>query len=171
MAVATSSAAPPPLGPAVEARAVEVRKHGLSEIVRRTAVRRFAPGFAERDPDAYVASLLMLSTMKPEGYAACCEALAAHDARQLLPRIAAPTLILAGEHDQVTPPSLVRKMAALVPDAKMRVIQGAGHLASVEKPLTFNTLIATHLEDYRREQPAPFRPAARPSGPSAGTGS
>lgn len=46
-------------------RALYVRTHGLIEIVRRTADRRFAPGFARRAPDVYTSSLLTLSTMNP----------------------------------------------------------------------------------------------------------
>ncbi|MEV5835488.1 alpha/beta fold hydrolase [Nocardia sp. NPDC052112] len=126
-------------------RALTVRTRGLSEIVQRTAGRRFAPGFAEREPDAYARSLLTLSTMNPKGYAACCEALATHNARPLLPHITAPALILAGELDQVTPAALVQEMTKLIPDSTLRVINGAGHLVNVEKPRVFNAVVADHL--------------------------
>ncbi|MCP2321240.1 3-oxoadipate enol-lactonase / 4-carboxymuconolactone decarboxylase [Nocardia amikacinitolerans] len=129
------------------ARARLVRTHGLSEIVRRSALRRFAPGFDDREPDTYAASLLMLSTMSPHGYAACCEALATHDAERLLPDIAVPTLVLAGERDQVTPPELVREMARAIPGSTLRLITGCGHLANVEKPVPFTTLVREHFTD------------------------
>jgi 3-oxoadipate enol-lactonase len=89
-------------------RAAHVRAEGLAEIVRLTAGRRFSPGFAEREPDTYAVSLAMLATMSPEGYAACCDALVTYDARTLLPRITTPTLVIAGELDQVTPPRCAR---------------------------------------------------------------
>ncbi|WP_433634865.1 alpha/beta fold hydrolase [Nocardia sp. CA-120079] len=133
-------------------RALTVRTRGLSEIVQRTAVRRFAPGFAEREPETYAQSLLMLSTMNPKGYAACCEALATHNARPLLPHITAPALILAGEFDEVTPPALVREMTKLIPDSTLRVIHRAAHLVNVEKPLVFNALVTDHFASSRQQQ-------------------
>ncbi|MFE2996707.1 alpha/beta fold hydrolase [Nocardia sp. NPDC059246] len=142
-------------------RAEEVRKRGLTGVLQRTALRRFAPGFDLREPEAYAASLLMLATMDPLGYAACCDALATHDAGALLPRITAPTLILAGELDHVTPPALVREMHALVSDSELRLIRGCGHLANIEKPLEFNTLVDTHLANSIGSQEASFRPAER----------
>ncbi|WP_433622229.1 alpha/beta fold hydrolase [Nocardia sp. CA-120079] len=135
------------------ARSRVVRTHGLSEIVRVTAARRFAPGFAEREPDTYAASLLMLATMSPRGYAACCDALATHDAEELLPAITAPSLILAGELDQVTSPSLVREMTLAIPGSTWGSIADCGHLANVEKPVLFNASVAEHLAKHRRPQP------------------
>ncbi|WP_063043879.1 alpha/beta fold hydrolase [Nocardia pseudovaccinii] len=135
-----------------QARSRVVRTHGLSEIVRLTAARRFAPGFAEREPDTYATSLLMLSTMSPDGYAACCDALATHDAESLLLNITAPTLILAGEQDQVTPPSLAREMALAIPGSTFRSIAECGHLANVEKPGPFNMLVGEHLTNHLRPQ-------------------
>ncbi|MFI6958563.1 alpha/beta fold hydrolase [Nocardia sp. NPDC050408] len=145
-------------------RALYVRTHGLIEIVRRTADRRFAPGFARRAPDVYTSSLLTLSTMNPAGYAACCEALAAHNAAILLPRITAPTLVLAGELDRVTPPSLVRGVAEAVPGAILRTLVGCGHLANVEDPQEFNALVGAHLENSIRRFGRAYRTAEQLTG-------
>ncbi|WP_433566687.1 alpha/beta fold hydrolase [Nocardia sp. CA-151230] len=142
-------------------RAQEVRKRGLTGVVQRTVLRRFAPGFDRREPQAYAASLLMLSTMDPMGYAACCDALSTHDAEALLSRITAPTLVLAGELDHVTPPALVREIHTLVPNSEFRLIRGCGHLANIEKPQAFNTLVDTHLANSIGSQETSFRPAKR----------
>jgi pimeloyl-ACP methyl ester carboxylesterase len=83
--------------------------------------------------------------MSPEGYAACCDALATYDARALLPRVTTPTLVIAGELDQVTPPRLAEQIAALVPGARLQVIDGAAHLVNVEQPEAFNAMVDQHL--------------------------
>lgn len=56
------------------------------------------------------------------------------DSRPLLPRIAAPTLVLVGEADQVTPPPLAAEMAASIPNARHVIVPGAGHLSPMEQP-------------------------------------
>jgi 3-oxoadipate enol-lactonase/4-carboxymuconolactone decarboxylase len=56
------------------------------------------------------------------------------DLRDDLARIAVPTLVVAGENDQATPPEQSRAMAAAIPHAQLVVIPGAPHLASVEQP-------------------------------------
>ena len=51
---------------------------------------------------AFVATLEQ--DVDPEGYAGCCEAIAAMDLRPALPAITAPTLVIAGREDPATPP-------------------------------------------------------------------
>jgi pimeloyl-ACP methyl ester carboxylesterase len=45
-----------------------------------------------------------------------------------LERIAAPTTIVAGSRDIVVPPSSVRRLAAQIPSARLKLIERAGHL-------------------------------------------
>lgn len=59
-----------------------------------------------------------------------------HDSTACLARIAAPTLVLCGEHDESTP-AANRDHAALVPGARLEVFEGASHLASLEQPERF----------------------------------
>jgi pimeloyl-ACP methyl ester carboxylesterase len=44
-----------------------------------------------------------LAAMRPEGYAGCCEAIAAMDLRPRLAAITAPTLVIAADQDPATP--------------------------------------------------------------------
>jgi pimeloyl-ACP methyl ester carboxylesterase len=51
----------------------------------------------------------------------------AHDAWEALPRIQAPTLVLHGEDDRVTPPVNAGLIASRVPNARAEIIPGARH--------------------------------------------
>jgi pimeloyl-ACP methyl ester carboxylesterase len=51
------------------------------------------------------------------------------DVRDLLPRIAAPTLLIWGELDDSTPLADGQIMEALIPDAGLVVFPSAGHFA------------------------------------------
>ena len=122
------------------ARAATVRADGLAAIVDAVLARWFTPSFGE--VPAY--RELFLST-DAEGYARCCEALAAFDVRDELSSIGAPTLLIAGADDPTTPPAAVEAIAHAVPNARFAVIPGAAHLANVERPDDFNRLLEEHL--------------------------
>ena len=51
------------------------------------------------------------------------------DSRLLLRAIAAPTLVLVGDHDALTPPDLAREMTAFGHDGERRPFDAVGHLA------------------------------------------
>lgn len=55
------------------------------------------------------------------------EILRTADLREGLPGITAPTLVIAGEHDRITPAEAGRQLAARLPAARFREIAKAGH--------------------------------------------
>jgi pimeloyl-ACP methyl ester carboxylesterase len=65
--------------------------------------------------------------------------------RDDLPRITAPTLVIAAEHDQSTPPELSRQIAQRIPGADVVVIPGTAHIANIEKPEIVANLILNHM--------------------------
>jgi pimeloyl-ACP methyl ester carboxylesterase len=56
------------------------------------------------------------------------------DSRPGLAAIACPTLVLVGEDDQLTPPTLAREMAAGIRGARLVVVPECGHLSTLERP-------------------------------------
>jgi pimeloyl-ACP methyl ester carboxylesterase len=63
------------------------------------------------------------------------------DSRPTLATIACPTLILCGEADQVTPLAWSEEMAAGIAGARLVTIEGAGHMAPLEKPDAFHAAL------------------------------
>jgi len=61
--------------------------------------------------------------------------------------IAEPALVLCGTEDNVTPPALSRELANLIPRASLTLIEGAGHIANLEKPHEFNRLVDEFLRE------------------------
>jgi 3-oxoadipate enol-lactonase len=77
------------------------------------------------------------STADPRGYANACAAMAALNAAPLdteLPRITAPTLIVASDRDQHCPPRAAEIIAAGVAGSRLEIVEGAGHPIPVERP-------------------------------------
>ncbi len=59
------------------------------------------------------------------------------DSTAVLAGAAVPVLVVVGERDAVTPPSVAREMAAVAPEAELVELPGAGHLAPAEDPAGF----------------------------------
>ena len=76
-----------------------------------------------------------------EGFRAQVDACDAHDTADRLSRIAAPTLVLAGELDIVLPPRLSRSVAAGIPNARFEVMAGEAHQPFQEVPDEFNARV------------------------------
>jgi pimeloyl-ACP methyl ester carboxylesterase len=57
-----------------------------------------------------------------------------HDRARQLHRIRAPTLVLHGEFDAISPVANARQLAAGIPDSELQLIAGAGHAFPLEAP-------------------------------------
>ena len=58
-----------------------------------------------------------------------------------------PALVLCGREDALCPPARHELMAGLVPGARLSVIEGAGHLPTLEQPETTTRALADWLAD------------------------
>jgi protocatechuate 4,5-dioxygenase alpha subunit len=56
------------------------------------------------------------------------------DARDLLPTIRCPVLVLVGRQDRWSPLAQHQEMTALIPNAELVVIENSGHMSPVEQP-------------------------------------
>jgi pimeloyl-ACP methyl ester carboxylesterase len=65
-----------------------------------------------------------------------------------LETIAVPTLLLTGDADLYTPPSVLRLVAARFPNAESVVIPECGHSAFWEQPEAFNTAVLDFLAKH-----------------------
>ena len=67
------------------------------------------------------------------------------DANPGLAAISAPTLVIVGEHDALTPPLAAANLAAQIRGSGLIHIAGAGHLSNMERPEEFTELLQRHL--------------------------
>jgi pimeloyl-ACP methyl ester carboxylesterase len=54
-------------------------------------------------------------------------------------KIKIPTLIICGAEDKMTPLDFSRQLATGISGATLEIIEGAGHMAMLERPAEFNT--------------------------------
>ena len=121
-------------------RARLVRSEGMEQVADAAMERWFTPSF----PDTSRHRDLLAAT-PPEGYAACCDALARWDFRDRLGSIGVPTLVVVGAEDPATPPEDAQTIAAGIPGARLVVVEEAAHLLNVEQPGAFDRAVLDHL--------------------------
>jgi 3-oxoadipate enol-lactonase len=67
------------------------------------------------------------------------------DHRALLAKLNMPVLVIVGDQDILTPPSIAQSMVHSLPQGAMSLIHGAGHLTSMEQPEQVNRAIREWL--------------------------
>lgn len=71
------------------------------------------------------------------------------DIRTQLNYITAPTLVISGTHDKMTPLKYGQFLADNIPNARLAVIDGAGHMLGLEQPPKVATIVANWLDGLR----------------------
>ena len=127
------------------ARADQVRSAGMASIADHVVGRWFTPAFRGRFPSVPASFVAAFLGTEPEGYAGCCEAIAAMDLRPALGSITAPTLVIAGAEDPATPPWHGAVIASGIPNSRLKVIRGASHLANVAAAGEVTAALLGHL--------------------------
>ena len=69
----------------------------------------------------------------------------AHDTLERLPLIAAPTLVVVGDQDILTPAAAARELAEGIRGARLQVLEGGGHLALFEREAAFTDALLAFL--------------------------
>jgi pimeloyl-ACP methyl ester carboxylesterase len=101
------------------------------------------PGLFAGDPPAEFVPLLehMAANVRRESLRTEVLVMAEAGRRELLPRIAVPTLLIWSEQDVRSPLSMARKFEQAIPDARLVVIRDCGHVSNLEQPELFNEAV------------------------------
>jgi len=83
---------------------------------------------------------------RPEGLAAAQRGMAARpDSTEMLAGAACPALVIVGTDDRLSPPDEARGWQERMPDSRLAMIPGAGHLSNIEQPDHFNRIVADFI--------------------------
>jgi 3-oxoadipate enol-lactonase len=123
-----------------------VRQGGIGSIAGALMERWFSRSFRLRSPELVKAMHEKLLATSPEGYIACCEAIRENNQRETAAGIEAPTLVIAGTRDAVTPPAESRFIADRIRHSRYAELD-AGHLSNIERPQEFNKAVDEFLAD------------------------
>ncbi len=83
--------------------------------------------------------------VSPAAYGRQADAVRAFDALDRLGAVKAPTLVLVGDQDVLTPPWASRELAKAIPGARLQVLEGGGHGFFLEIPDKVNQAVLEYL--------------------------
>ncbi len=124
---------------------VEARLAGLRQMLAATDEEfdPTLPGLFAGEPPAEFVPLLeeVAAAVRPRNLEIQLLVMAEADQRDLLPRIAVPTLLVWGELDARSPLDVMRQFEDAIPDSESVVIADCGHVSNLERPHEFNDAV------------------------------
>jgi proline iminopeptidase len=70
-----------------------------------------------------------------------------YDVKPLLPSVTAPTLIVVGRHDWITPVPASETIHRLIPNSRLEIFENSGHSPQLEEPEKFQALVRAFLAE------------------------
>jgi pimeloyl-ACP methyl ester carboxylesterase len=130
--------------------AATVGRLGQSIVADAMVPRLLAPASVATPQRAAVEAALR-DTIRAQPVATIQAALAAlgdrPDMREAMRQVRAPTLLVVGAEDGITPPACLEAAERIMPAARLLVVPGAGHLVPLEAPAVFNAAVVEFLRE------------------------
>lgn len=89
-----------------------------------------------------------MSRLHKASYLKAIVAMTRYEPVAKLTDIHVPSLVICGDEDQLTPPTVARQMASLIPNAELVILEQAGHLSNIEQPAAFNAALLGFLDRH-----------------------
>jgi 3-oxoadipate enol-lactonase len=131
-----------------QGQAIYDRSIAASHDIRALAEARVGALLVSEDPAIRSEVVETMAAIDPEAYRVGARAVWLADQHERAAAIRAPTLVICGEEDAITPPSLSEELVSLIPGSKLQIIPGASHLANLDKPDEFNAAIDGFLATF-----------------------
>ena len=128
----------------LQARLGPLQGRTMAEAAPDMLAGMFEPG---ADPQAMPKAIAATAAVPEPVYRDTLRCLTTFDRRADLPRIAVPTLLIAGERDQAAPLKTMQRMAETIPGSRLVVIPGAGHMLHLERPAEFRAALLPFLAE------------------------
>ncbi|HEY1921989.1 MAG TPA: alpha/beta fold hydrolase [Tepidisphaeraceae bacterium] len=122
------------------------RTGGSSAVAEKMMPRMLAPDTAQSHPQIAAEVRSIMESCPAQTMQHALAAMRDRpDSRPALTRIAAPTLIIVGDSDAITPPAASEEMHKSIPGSTLSIISGAGHMSPMEQPQQVSRAIKQFL--------------------------
>ncbi len=147
---ATRAAGESDEGKAARETAITTAKNnGVNAIADSMLHKMFAPATYASQPDLVHRVQKMMVNTSVNGMVGALEAMRDRpDSTPMLSNIHKPVLILHGEKDQLIPAQKAYELHAAIPGSELVVLENAGHLLNLEKPVEYNQEIRRFLKRF-----------------------
>lgn len=123
-----------------------VKQHGMEGMVEPTVGRWFTADFKAENPKLLDDVRRMIRGTNPLGYYGCIAAFLKLDFSADLKDITVPTLFVSGANDHLGgPPEIMAGLANAVPGARHLSVPNAAHIANIQNPNGFNSILSDFL--------------------------
>jgi 3-oxoadipate enol-lactonase len=130
-----------------EEQAEKILKEGMQSIADDFLKKVLAPATLSERPEMVARVREMITKTDPQGAANALRGMAArHDQTDFLEEILAPTLILVGSEDKLTPPADAELMRREIRGSRLEIIEGASHLSNLEGAAEFSQALRSFLD-------------------------
>ena len=124
-----------------------VRKEGPKAIADQMVPKMLAGDAAGQRPQSAASLRALMEACPPKTIEHALAAMRDRpDRAGELASIEAPTLVIVGESDAITPPDVAEAMARKIPGARLVTIRGAGHMSPMEQPEQVNRAIRSFMD-------------------------
>jgi len=141
----TSSRLPPEVLPVWQERIRTASEQGMEAMVEPTLQRWFTAPYRASHPHVMARIAALIRATPLAGFVGCCHAVPRIDVTARLRGLEMPALILVGDQDGGTPPSMAQEMHEAIAGSRFEVIADASHLSNIEQADRFNALLADFL--------------------------
>lgn len=137
---------------AKQARVQQAEKaltEGMAGIADAMLPKLLTPETVSKRPEIVKRIRDMMLKTKPEGAAAALLGMAERDDQTpLLAKVTAPTLIMVGVEDAITPVADSQKMHAAITNSRFVALENAGHVSNLERTEEFNKALLDFLTEH-----------------------
>lgn len=129
----------------------KLKRAGAIKEINENGLTKFAEDFVkncvweksiENGNEGYLKALEIAKSQNPTGVKGALLAMVSRtDTTDGLARLEIPACIICGEHDKLTPPETMQKIADKIRNAEFHVVKEAGHLSNLEQPSAVNKII------------------------------
>lgn len=125
---------------------IEMAEGGRFSEVVETLTPRFVQASRRDDADIKAILRAMAADVGPEAFVRQEKAIISRpDSRPMLSAIRCPTLVLTGDHDDLTTPDMAREIAGGIAGATLMLVPDCGHLSTLERPEAVNAALMQWL--------------------------
>lgn len=95
--------------------------------------------------EAFAKLVDSMERLHKDSYIKSVEATVMSDSHSKLHEIQVPTLVVVGTEDKLTTPEIAEEIRDQIPNSRLIMIDGAGHLVNIEEPGAFNRQVREFL--------------------------
>lgn len=127
-----------------------INVEGLAPFTKDFITNCYGDHYKQNHKDDFEKRIAKSSAFNPVGVKGSLLAmLGRNDTTEYLSKIKIPALIICGEFDALTPPSVMEPLAEKIKDAEFVLIKNSGHMSPIENPKEVNVAIKRFLLEHQ----------------------